>query len=332
MLLPPFKSIFGASLFIALIFPIHAAKNPLLENSDRALCKLYHSLNSKPRSELSKRITAISSEFIGKPYLLGALGEGNRGSYDQSPLYRFDAFDCETYVDTVLALALANDTASFKQRINQIRYREGHVSYVDRNHFTCLDWNQNNQRQGFIKDITTTIHNENNQSVAKLARALINKPAWYQQFTTKQLHINEKNPVIQKKRLALLKQEGNKLLPRMSVIPYIPLTVLFNKNAEPDNTLFRQIPNAAIVEIIRPNWNLSNEIGTHLNVSHLGFAIWQKGTLFFRQASSVEGRVVDVPLIEYLKNARQSPTIKGINIQVVIPIISSKEAATHHLK
>ena len=335
VLLPPFKSIFCASLFIVLSLPIHAEKNHLPENSDRALCKLYHRLNSKPRFGLSTRITDISSQFIGKPYLLGALGEGKSGAYDQSPLYRFDAFDCETYVDTVLALALANDAATFKKRINQIRYREGHVSYVDRNHFTCLDWNQNNQRQGFIKDITTTIRNESNQPVAKLAQALIDKPAWYQQFTTQQLHISEKNPIIQKKRLTLLRQEGKKLDPMMSTIPYIPLSVLFNKKAEPNHNIFRQIPNAAIVEIIRPNWNLSKEIGTHLNVSHLGFAIWRKRTLFFREASSVAGCVVDVPLIEYLRNTLQSSTIKGINIQVVVakkPMLSSQKVAKHSTK
>nr|WP_277619301.1 N-acetylmuramoyl-L-alanine amidase-like domain-containing protein [Legionella norrlandica] len=79
------------------------------------------------------------------------------------------------------------------------------------------------------------------------------------------------------------------------------------------------MPNGAIIEIVRPNWDLRKEIGTALNISHLGFAIWINDKLYFRQASSQYGKVIDVPLIDYLDKARSSPTIKGINIQVVLP-------------
>lgn len=82
--------------------------------------------------------------------------------------------------------------------------------------------------------------------------------------------------------------------------------------------LFNQIPNAAIIEIIRPNWDLHKEIGTHLNVSHLGFSIRKNGTLLFRETSSTDGRAIDIPLVDYLRQTLSSPTIKGINVQVVL--------------
>lgn len=92
---------------------------------------------------------------------------------------------------------------------------------------------------------------------------------------------------------------------------------MFDKHGDPNHYLFAQIPDGAIIEIIRPNWGLTKEMGTHLNVSHLGFAFWKNDQLIFRHASATDGQVVDVPLISYLKAALNSPTIKGINVQVV---------------
>lgn len=292
--------------------PVYPAKH-----IDQTIHKLYHSLNIKPNQNLSARITAISAEFLGKPYELGALGEGLGGKYDQFPLYRTDAFDCETFVDTVLALALANNGSSFERYIRQIRYKNGLVSFVTRNHFTCLDWNINNQQQGFVTDITQDIKDKNDHPVALMAQALIDKPSWYQHFSLKNIRIKDASPTTQAARLALLKEEGSHLPSVISTIPYIPFSALFNESGEPNMQIFNQIPNAAIIEIIRPNWDLQQQIGTHLNVSHLGFAIWKNDKLLFRQASSTQHRVVDSPLIDYLRNAQKSPTIKGINIQIV---------------
>lgn len=303
-----------------LSFSCEAAQSAMVEtNADKTIHQLYRNLNINPTLDIPNRLDIISAQFLGKPYLLGALGEGDTGNYDQFPLYRTDAFDCETFVDTVLALALSNNPSQFQYCINQVRYNEGHVSFIDRNHFTCLDWNSNNQRQGIVKDITTTFRNWHNQPVVKFAQAEINKPAWYQHMTTKNIRVNNEDPTLPTKRLQSLKNEGTHLRIVNSTIPYIPLSVLFDKDGRANQYLFHQIPNAAIIEIIRPNWNLSKEIGTHLNVSHLGFAFWKDGLLLFRQASSVYKKVVDTPLIDYLRDAQKSPTIQGINIQIVPP-------------
>ena len=281
--------------------------------------QLYHSQIIKPNSSVSERIDAFSAQFLGKPYLRGALGEGAQGYYDNTPLYRTDAFDCETYVDTVLALAFAKNTVSFEQYIRQIRYQDSHVSFIHRNHFTCLDWNQNNQKQGLLKDITTTFHDKNGQPIAKVAQALIDKPSWYQHFSSDIIRINNISSTEQAKRLASLKQKGSRLPRMLSLTPYIPLDTLFNQTGQANQDVFNQIPNGSIIEIIRPNWNLKQQIGTHLNVSHLGFAIWKNNVLMFRAATSTNHRIMDVSLIDYLREALKSPTIKGINIQVAVP-------------
>lgn len=304
-----------AVFFCAALVSMHT----FAQQTDAIINQLYRHLNSQLKGNIPARIDAISAQFAGKPYELTALGEGANAHFDQAPLYRMDAFDCETYVDTILALALGHDLETFKHYIQHIRYRDGKISYITRNHFTCLDWNQNNQKQGFIKDITLTIHNDKNQPVAQYAKALIDKPSWYQHFTTKKIRVPHLTPNEQEERLTLLKEKGSRL-PKVTVtIPYISLDTLFNASDEPNQALFKQIPHGAIIEIVRPNWDLTKEIGTHLNVSHLGFAIWKNGTLLFRETSSIDGRAVDVSMIDYLKHAKQnSPTIKGINIQAVI--------------
>ena len=294
-----------------LISPTYSA-----ENSNASIEQLYHTLHSKPHQSLSDRIGFISEAFLSKPYELGALGEGARGDYDQFPLYRTDAFDCETYVDTVLALAFATNMSSFERYIKQIRYKNGQVSFITRNHFTCLDWNKNNQEQGLVSDITTRIKDANGHSVALTARALIDKPSWYQHFTPTTIRIKNASTTEKAAYLATLKQKGQHLEREVCTMPYIPLSVLFNSQGEANMHLFKQIPNAAIIEIIRPNWDLEKQIGTHLNVSHMGFAIWKNGILFFRQASSAQQHVIDSPLIDYLREAQKNPTIRGISILV----------------
>lgn len=288
------------------------------EKADATIKALYHSINNKPVT-MPTRLEMVSASFLGKPYLLGALGEGKQAQFDQSPLYRTDAFDCETLVTTTLAIALAANEEHFHRCLLKLRYSNGKPEFIFRNHFTGLDWNLNNQRQGFLKDITTTITNSDKEPVFQTAVAFIDKPAWYQHFTTQNIKLAKPNLHEQTKRLAELKKLGNTLPRQTEMVPYLPLAVLFDKQGNANQQLFNQIPNGAIIEIIRPNWDLRSKIGTNLNISHLGFVFIRNKQLIFRQASSELHRVVDVSLIEYLRKTLTSPTIKGINVQIVVP-------------
>ncbi len=75
------------------------------------------------------------ARYLGAQYVLDPLGEGY--GYDADPLIRFDAFDCTTFVETVLA-------GSDVERLKRIRYRGGDVSFENRNHFIETDWLTNN--------------------------------------------------------------------------------------------------------------------------------------------------------------------------------------------
>lgn len=305
-------------LLIAAGMTTHAHTSFELQ-ADKTLKKLYAKLHTSAHNTTPQRLETISGYFLNTPYVLGALGEGQTAPFDQFPCYRTDAFDCETFVTTVLAIALAQDLTSFKTCLRALRYAHGHRDFISRNHFTELDFNLNNQNQHILQDITLSFTDEHGKPVAQIASAEINKPAWYQHMTPAQIRLLVPNETLQKKRLIQLQQQGSRLPVQIARTPYIPLSVLFTEQGIPNSVLFSKIPHASVIEIIRPNWDLTREIGTHLNVSHLGFAFWKGKELIFRQSSSTAGKVIDVSLVEYLRKALSSPTIKGINVQVILP-------------
>ena len=77
----------------------------------------------------------FSRTYVGTRYLNDPLGEEKLP--DKDPLIRFDAFDCTTFVETVLA---GGDV----DKLTDIRYKNGEVDFLNRNHFIETDWLQNN--------------------------------------------------------------------------------------------------------------------------------------------------------------------------------------------
>ena len=108
-------------------------------------------------ASLAQRVEAISALFLGVPYKLGPLGEGPDGEFDRDPLIRFDAFDCTTFIETVMALALDRDLGAAARTLQKIRYKDGQIGYATRNHFIELDWVPNNVRAGYLHDITAEV-------------------------------------------------------------------------------------------------------------------------------------------------------------------------------
>lgn len=315
----PLKSVVLITNFLACASGYAFDSNTMEKQANLSIEELYHKLDNMPNISMPQRIDWISKQFLGVPYVLGSLGEGPNARYDQFPQYRIDGFDCDTYVNTVVSLALANSLPSFQQCIKQMRYTDGKVSYIQRMHFTGLDWNQKHQQTGIFKDITFSITDKHHKPVAQFASAQIEKPNWYAHKNISTIRLQNADTIQQEARLAELKAKGAKLAIATEKVPYLPLSVLFPEKNKPDMHLFAQIPDGAIIEIVRPNWDLRDKIGTALNISHLGFAIRTQNQLYFREASSEYGKVVDVPLVEYLQNALESPTIKGINVQIIVP-------------
>lgn len=303
--------ILGSLSIASFCFAVPAIVNE--QKVDRELTQLLHSVSQQ--SNVQKRVSLISGYFLGKPYTLGPLGEGLTGQFDQDPLYRTDTFDCTTYVSTVLALSQATDIKSFKSLIRSVRYQHGHVSFIERNHFTSSDWNIANAKKGFIKDITKQIRDKKGKPIFLMAHTVIDKKNWYQHFTTDNLKVQNKD---KKAQLLKLRKATSSFNPIQGSLPYLPLDKLFNSQKQANMFYFNQIPSGTIIEIVRPNWNLKDKIGTNLNVSHLGFGIRKGNTLYFREASQTKHRVIDIPLTTYLKTFITSPTVRGINVQKIL--------------
>jgi len=101
---------------------------------------------------LPERLRAISEPMLGKPYALDPLGEGVEP--DTDPKVRYDAFDCLTFVEEVLALAWAGDPAHASDVRDRLRYGNGPIDYAHRNHFMELQWIPNNVADGWLVDTT----------------------------------------------------------------------------------------------------------------------------------------------------------------------------------
>lgn len=321
------KKILPILLIFCLIFtPAMAATSnssvanfPDYANTNKQIVEILDKLKSMRFETFADKVAYINQLFFNKPYTFNALGEGTKGEFDNHPLYRTDAFDCETYVDTVIALALASDLQSFQDMIRKVRYKDGKVEFTNRNHFTCLDWNQNNQKQHITKDITNSITGSAKQAIAIEAKTYIDKPNWYKTMPIERIRLQGEKDRNREKKLIALREKGKQQKKSLSVIPYIPLTEIMPSEDQVEMEIIKQIPSGAIMEIIRPNWDLCKVIGTHLNVSHLGFVVWENEKPYFIHASSDKLMIVKVPLVSYLKVARENPTIKGVNIQIILP-------------
>ncbi len=105
---------------------------------------------------IGERMAAISEPLLGTPYLNDAAGEGF--GTDPDPPVRYDAFDCLTFVEEVLSLALAPDPLSASAVRQQLRYAQGGpVTYENRNHFMLQEWVPRNIENGLLEDITAQL-------------------------------------------------------------------------------------------------------------------------------------------------------------------------------
>lgn len=97
----------------------------------------------------------IGRLFLGVPYRAGTLETGGR----EKLLAVLTAFDCTTFVETILALTRAAVSgpltpARFRKNLRFIRYRQGKTEgYASRLHY-FTDWLRDNQRKKVLMDVS----------------------------------------------------------------------------------------------------------------------------------------------------------------------------------
>jgi hypothetical protein len=283
--------------FFALSFPVFAGPR---EEAEAIILRFNQETDDSVRLELISRI------FLNYPYGKGGpLGEGENGKYDQDPLYRFDTFDCTTYVETIMALALSRSTDEFEDLLKNIRYENGEIDYLKRNHFTDLQWIPANIENGVFSELTYDV---GSQADVLIAEALINFPGWLLSHKVEQLKVPSASNQELEVLLRELKEESRNFRAQTAKVPYLSINELLQR---PD--LLEKIPSGTVVNFVRPNWDLTSSAGTHQNISHQGFLFRIKGSLYLRHASTT-GKVEELPLAEYLKRFLNHPTLKGIHL------------------
>lgn len=102
-------------------------------------------------TDLGQRIEHLSGLLLGRPYIENSLS-GGPDLPEELRIY-LGAFDCVTFIETVLGLAFARTIGEFIDAIRRIRYEGGEIDWARRNHY-MVDWARNNEERGFIGNLT----------------------------------------------------------------------------------------------------------------------------------------------------------------------------------
>ncbi len=98
--------------------------------------------NAEP--DLRKRVAALARKNIGQPYKLFAMGEFPFEITDPQPMFSLEKSDCLLFTEHTYAMALSAGWAEFFWMLQRIRYKDGVIGVVTRNHYTEADWNPAN--------------------------------------------------------------------------------------------------------------------------------------------------------------------------------------------
>ena len=246
-------------------------------------------------SEIAARLELVSRPWVGAPYELSPLGEGE--GPDDDPRLRFDRFDCTTFVETAMALAYSYglDVDADKQEaedvalawLDRIRYADAQPRFEKRRHLVVAQWLPGLQAERLLV--------ENSEHAAG------------QPLLTVDLVLDEKRwlgrTIARELDLALEHVPQGRY-----ELPYVALddveTVL--SEAEPGQVI-------NIVRVPTPN--------APIVITHQALLLRSaRGTLVIRHASAAYRRVVDQTVEEFAADLRRprSWPVAGVNLQRVI--------------
>ncbi|HEY4223669.1 MAG TPA: N-acetylmuramoyl-L-alanine amidase-like domain-containing protein [Myxococcota bacterium] len=224
------------------------------------------------KKPLAERIVDVTAPFLGAPYRLSPLGEGPGHAPDEDPLIRYDAFDCTTFVETAMALSLADNLDEAKRLLDVIRYQDGKIDYLARRHFPEAEWIPELTRLGFLKDITREVGGAD----VKVESKKIDLAVWKKSS-------NEHTPKLPDDRIP-------------SGTFSLDVWPLAQAKAGAD-----KIPAGTIIHIVRVDF--SNE---PVRVTHQGIVIVKDGKRYLRHAADrLYHSVVDEPLDHFFHRMEQ---------------------------
>ncbi len=211
---------------------------------------------------LAKRLIENSARFLGTPYLHSPLGEGK--GKDSDPLIRFDAVDCQTFVEETISLSLAHRADEVEPLLVLLRYSK-EATFNERNHLMEAEWIPNNVNKGFLKDITRQLGGP----VTVVIRKTLNKATWASK-SSRELGLSPDHQPIGTFELQM--------------IPLDKVMALANR-----------IPSGAVLLVVREDRPYKAT-----RISHLGFVVHSRSRTYLRHATTSASKVVDEELRSFL--------------------------------
>jgi hypothetical protein len=133
---------------------------------------------------MGERLKEVSGRLLGCRYVSSPL-IGSALSPEVLTV-SLEGFDCVTYIETVMALALARSVDDFVRGVRRLRYKAGRVEWSQRNHY-MTDWIRNNVGAGFIWNLTRGKYAVEKGRALSLIKELPPKKARFKCFPKKNL-------------------------------------------------------------------------------------------------------------------------------------------------
>ena len=242
---------------------------------------------------MADRVICFANALCNTPYEAHTLEVND----EESLVVNLHAFDCTTYIENVIALALCMDKGSrayddFCDTLRTLRYRDGKLNgYASRNHY-FTEWIDSNTRLGIVSEVKGNARDK--------------RGAYYPFSAVQRLTCNymsqhpDQYPMMRDKpSVQQLIRDGEQRLTGRTV-RYIPKRLLGGTRKE-----LACIHDGDILAIV------TNKKG--LDTSHLGIAVWQGDELHMFHASQLKRQVMldPTPLKEYME---QHPSQLGVRV------------------
>lgn len=231
-------------------------------------------------------IIEVAKSYLGVPYVAGTLETEGK----ERLIINEDSVDCTTFVELTVArwLAMQSDSFTMEQQVERLRYRNGVVEgYLSRLHY-FTDWVAMNSLRGVWSELQPEE----------------GSPLW--QADTLTLAFMSEHP----QSYPYLKANGWAVDSMRSIeqeYAHYPIHYIGKEHLalSPDELPIKNGDILALVTTIEG-----------LDVTHLGFAVWQGTTLHLMHASMTHGKVVidERSLYEYLKTRKSCPGVRVLRL------------------
>jgi hypothetical protein len=247
--------------------------------------KYIRTVGMKKTTSLNNLIIETALFFKDRPYVAHTLEKD-----PERLVVNLRELDCTTFVETVIALSktikLYPDPAfeNFCGELQKIRYRNGVIKdYTSRIHYFS-DWIYENERRGFVKDITKSI---GGVPYSVSVSFMSSHPESYKQLKERPEFVN----IIAKQEKEI---SGRKIYSMISKGKI--------------ETCKKGIKDGDIICLVTDIKGL--------DISHVGFAVLENGKLTFIHASSSSKKVIinKEPLIEYLTKIKNNVGIMVLRL------------------